>query len=45
MHLRGRRRTLAVAVAVAASVVTPLAVYGADQVVESSDDIAPTAGT
>ena len=45
LHLRGRRRTLAVAVAVAASVVTPLAVYGADQLVESGDDIATTAGT
>ena len=45
MHFSGRRRTLAVAVAVAASVVTPLAVYGADQSVESGDDIATTAGT
>ena len=31
--------------AVAASVVTPLAVYGADQVVQSGDDIATTAGS
>ncbi|AVZ38343.1 hypothetical protein CT688_01405 [Dietzia sp. JS16-p6b] len=31
--------------AVAASVVTPLAVYGADHLVESGDDIAATAGT
>ncbi len=45
MHFSGRRRTLAVAVAVAASVVTPLAVYGPDQLVESSDDITTTAGT
>ncbi|EFV90538.1 N-acetylmuramoyl-L-alanine amidase, partial [Dietzia cinnamea P4] len=30
--------------AVAASVVTPLAVYGADQVVQSGDDITATAG-
>ena len=30
---------------VAASVVTPLAVYGADQVVQSGDDIAATAGS
>ncbi len=46
MHFSGRRRTLAVAVAVAASVVTPLAVYGAGQYSESSgEDIANTAGT
>ena len=31
--------------AVAASVVTPLAVYGADQVVQSGDDITTTAGS
>lgn len=31
--------------AVAASVVTPLAVYGADRVVQSGDDIATTAGS
>ncbi|HIW67230.1 MAG TPA: N-acetylmuramoyl-L-alanine amidase [Candidatus Dietzia merdigallinarum] len=45
MHYSGRRRTLAVAAVVAASVVTPLAVYGADQMVESGDDITTTANT
>ncbi|MGN7226065.1 N-acetylmuramoyl-L-alanine amidase [Dietzia maris] len=45
LYVSGRRRTLALAVAVAASVVTPLAVYGADQVVQSGDDIATTAGS
>ncbi|MCT2265172.1 N-acetylmuramoyl-L-alanine amidase, partial [Dietzia cinnamea] len=44
LYVSGRRRTLALAVAVAASVVTPLAVYGADQVVQSGDDITATAG-
>ncbi|MET3860897.1 uncharacterized protein with LGFP repeats [Dietzia sp. 2505] len=44
LNVSGRRRTLALAVAVAASVVTPLAVYGADHLVESGDDIAATAG-
>ncbi|MGN0099454.1 MAG: hypothetical protein ACI39C_00810, partial [Dietzia sp.] len=44
LHFSGRRRTLALAVAVAASVVTPLAVYGADRVVQSGDDITATAG-
>ena len=43
LHFSGRRRTLALAVAVAASVVTPLAVSGADHMVESGDDIAATA--
>lgn len=45
LYVSGRRRTLALAVTVAASVVTPLAVYGADNLVESSGDIAATAGT
>lgn len=44
LYASGRRRTLALAVTVAASVVTPLAVYGADHLVESSGDIAATAG-
>ncbi|MFN3338512.1 MAG: N-acetylmuramoyl-L-alanine amidase [Dietzia sp.] len=45
LNISGRRRTLALAVAVAASVVTPLAVYGADHLVESGDDITATAGS
>ncbi|WP_238556323.1 N-acetylmuramoyl-L-alanine amidase [Dietzia sp. UCD-THP] len=45
LYVSGRRRTLALAVAVAASVVTPLAVYGADHLAESGDDIATTAGS
>jgi uncharacterized protein with LGFP repeats len=45
LNVSGRRRTLALAVAVAASVVTPLAVYGADHLVESGDDITATAGS
>ena len=44
LYVSGRRRTLALAVVVAASVVTPLAVYGADQLTELGDDIATTAG-
>ncbi len=45
LHFSGRRRTLALAVAVAASVVTPLAVSGAGHLVESGEDIATTAGS
>ena len=45
LYVSGRRRTLALAVAVAASVVTPLAVYGADSLVESGDEITATAGS
>ena len=45
LYASGRRRTLALAVVVAASVVTPLAVYGADQLAEPGDDIATTAGS
>lgn len=45
MNVSGRRRTLAFAVMVAASVVTPLAVSGADRIAEPSGGIATTAGS
>ncbi|HMT50794.1 MAG TPA: N-acetylmuramoyl-L-alanine amidase, partial [Dietzia sp.] len=44
LYVSGRRRTLALAVAVAASVVTPLAVSGSDRLVDSAD-IAATSGS
>lgn len=44
LYVSGRRRTLAFAVVVAASVVTPLAVSGSDRLTEPTGDIATTAG-
>ena len=44
LYVSGRRRTLALAVAVAASVVTPLAVSASDRLVDSGE-IATTAGS
>ena len=45
LYVSGRRRTLALAAVVAASVVTPLAVYGADHLTDQSGGIAATAGS